>query len=80
MSGAVRRVPSVDAGIARCSSLDGTGRSSCYAALDRQLTTMVPVIPFLWRNAVTILGPQVAKWEFDQSAGTTAFAHVAVKR
>ena len=80
VSGAVRRVPSVDAGIARCSSLDGTGRSSCYAALDRQLTTMVPVIPFLWRNAVTILGPQVAKWEFDQSAGTTAFAHVAVKR
>ena len=39
VSGAVRRVPSVDAGITRCSSLDGTGRDSCYAALDRQLTT-----------------------------------------
>ena len=38
------------------------------------------MIPFLWRNAITILGPQVAKWEFDQSTGTTAFAHVAVKR
>ena len=51
VSGAVGRVPSVDADIARCSTLDGTRRRSCYAALDRQLTTMVPVIPFLWRNA-----------------------------
>ncbi len=81
VSGAVRHVPSVDNAIARCSSLDGTRRASCYAALDRQLTAeIVPVIPFLWRNAVTFLGPQVAKWEFDHSTGMTAFAHVAVKR
>jgi hypothetical protein len=49
--------------------------------LDRKLSTeIVPWIPFLWRNQITILGPQVAKWAFDQSTGVTAFAHVAVNR
>ncbi len=48
-------------------------RAGCYAALDRKLTIeIVARIPFLWRNPITILGPQVAKWAFDQSAGTTA--------
>jgi ABC-type transport system substrate-binding protein len=81
VEGKVRGVPSVDADIARCNVLSGTDRTRCYAALDRKLTVgIAPVIPFLWRNSVTILGPQVAKWAFDQSTGTTAFAHVAVKR
>ncbi len=80
VGGAVRRVPSIDSGLARCNSFTGIRRTSCYAALDRHLTRLVPAIPFLWRNAITILGPQVVKWEFDQSTGTTAFAHVAVKR
>ena len=49
--------------------------------LDRKLSTeVVAWIPFLWRNRITILGRQVASWAFDQSAGTTAYAHVAVKR
>jgi peptide/nickel transport system substrate-binding protein len=78
--GRVANVPSVDAHIRRCSALAGDERLDCYAQLDRKLTTdVVPWIPFLWRNYVTILGPQVAKWRFDEVAGTTAFAHVAVK-
>lgn len=81
VEGVVRGVPSVDADIGRCNALTGPGRAGCWAALDRKLTAgIVPVIPFLWRSSLTILGPQVAKWKYDQAAGTTAFAHVAVKR
>jgi ABC-type transport system substrate-binding protein len=79
--GSVHGVPTVDADIARCSALAGDRRLDCYAALDRKLSTeIVPWIPFLLRKRITILGPQVAKWEFDASRGTTAWAHVAVKR
>jgi peptide/nickel transport system substrate-binding protein len=81
VKGAVGRVPSVDADIGRCNALTGSLRTGCWAALDRKLTAgIVPVIPFLWRSSLTIVGPQVAKWEYDQAAGTTAFAHVGLKR
>jgi peptide/nickel transport system substrate-binding protein len=81
VNGRVKGVPSVDADIGRCNALAGADRAGCYAALDRKLTVgIAPVIPFLWRDSITILGPQVAKWAFDQSTGTTGFAHVAVKR
>ena len=66
--------------IARVPRLAGAPRLDCYAALDRKLSTeIVPWIPFLRRNRITILGPQVAKWVFDCQAADTAFAHVAVK-
>jgi peptide/nickel transport system substrate-binding protein len=79
--GRIAGVPSVDADLARCRALSGLRRLDCYAALDRKLSEeLVPFIPFLWRNRITILGPQVAKWDFDEAAGMTAFAHVAVRR
>jgi peptide/nickel transport system substrate-binding protein len=81
VEGKLKGVPSVDADLARCGALAGLRRVACYAALDRKLTTqIVPGIPFLSRSQITILGPQVAKWQFDQAAGLTALAHVAVKR
>jgi peptide/nickel transport system substrate-binding protein len=80
VKGRVRGIPSVDAGVARCNALSGEDRLPCFAALDRRLTTeIVPWIPFLWRDSVTILGPQTAKWTYDQAAGTTGFAHVALR-
>jgi ABC-type transport system substrate-binding protein len=79
--GHVSGVPSVDGDIARCNVLTESARSACWAQLDRKLTVEIaPVIPFLWRNSITILGPQVTKWAYDRSSGTTAFAHVAVRR
>ena len=33
----------------------------------------------MWAKTVTILRPNVTKWKFDQNAGFTALAHVAVK-
>ena len=82
LRGRVRGVPSVDADIVRCSSLAGGPRLDCYAGLDRKLSTeIVAVIPFLRRNRITILGPQVAtSGASTSSTGMTAFAHVAVKR
>ena len=80
VKGDVKGAPSVDRDIAKCSALGGSPRLDCYAQLDRKLTTdVVPWIPLVWRNRITILGSQVAKWQFDQASGTTAFAHVAVK-
>jgi hypothetical protein len=42
-------------------------------------TQIVPWIPYMWANNVNIIGPTVAKWNFDQSTGYMALAHVAVK-
>jgi len=81
VKGRVDRVPSVDRDLARCRPLTGSRRLDCYAALDRKLSTqIVPWIPFLWHSRINILGRQVAKWRFDQSTGTTSFAHVALRR
>jgi ABC-type transport system substrate-binding protein len=81
VKGRIRGVPSVDADIVRCSRLGGDVRLDCYAALDRKLTEQIVAwIPFLWRNRINILGPQVARWGFDQAAGMTAYAHVALRR
>jgi len=80
VEGKVAGVPSVDRDLARCAALAGGRRLDCYAALDRKLTAeIVPWIPFLWRRRITILGPQVAHWAYDESTGTTSFAHVALK-
>jgi len=81
VGGAVAHVPSVDADLTRCEALGGVARLDCYSALDRRLTAeIVAWVPFLWRNQIGILGPQVARWQFDQVTGVTAFAHVALKR
>ena len=32
----------------------------------------MPWIPYMWAKTVTILGPNVTKWSFDQNAGFTA--------
>ncbi len=53
--------------------------AACYAAIDRKLTTqIVPWVPYLWRDQVNILAPNVTKWTFDQNAGLSGFGHVAV--
>jgi peptide/nickel transport system substrate-binding protein len=80
IKGNVNNVPSIDALADRCQRLIGNARVTCYAGVDRVLTQdIAPWVPYMWSKTVTILGPNVTKWNFDQSAGFTAFAHVAVK-
>jgi peptide/nickel transport system substrate-binding protein len=80
IKGNVTGVPSIDQAADKCQSKLGSARVSCYAALDRVLTTqIIPWVPYMWANQVNIISPTVAKWQFDQGSGWTAFAHVAVK-
>jgi peptide/nickel transport system substrate-binding protein len=80
IKGNVTNVPSIDKAAERCQAKVGSARVSCYAAIDRVLTAqIVPWVPYMWANTVNILGPNVTKWTFDQSAGLTGLAHVAVK-
>ena len=67
-------MPSIDKGTIACAAKTGNPRIACYAALDRQLTNqIVPWIPYLWRDQLNVLGPDVATWSFDQSAGLAGF-------
>ena len=71
ITGDINNVPSIAAEAKRCASTVGDVRPACYAALDRKLTTqIVPWVPYLWRDQVNILAPNVTKWTFDQNAGT----------
>jgi peptide/nickel transport system substrate-binding protein len=79
VTGNVNDVPSVDAQLAKCAALADQARLSCYEALDKTLmTTVVPWVPYLFQNAVHIIGPKVTQWQFDQFSSATAYAHVAV--
>jgi ABC-type transport system substrate-binding protein len=80
VKGNLEGVPSVTQDAARCGRLVGPTRTNCYAAIDRKLTTqVVPWIPYLWRDQLNVLGPDVATWTFDQSAGLAGFGHVSLK-
>jgi ABC-type transport system substrate-binding protein len=81
VKGNIKNVPSIDKLANKCLTLPlGNARDTCYAQIDKVLTAdIVPWVPYMWANTVTILGPKVTKWNFDQNAGFTALAHVAVK-
>jgi peptide/nickel transport system substrate-binding protein len=79
ITGNVANVPSIAAQAKKCASTVGDVRPACYAQIDRILTTqIVPWVPYLWREQVNILAPNVAKWTFDQNAGLSGFGHVAL--
>jgi hypothetical protein len=80
VKGKVAGVPSVNRDLDRCAKLLDQARLSCYEALDKKLMTqVVPWVPYFWSFAQHIVGPKVAKWEFDQFGGSIGYAHVAVK-
>ena len=81
VKGSVNNVPSIDNAANTCRAKVGNARVTCYAGIDRVLTTqVVPWVPYMWANQVNILGPNVATWTFDQSAGLAGFAHASVKQ
>ena len=81
VTGNTKNVPSIAKAAAVCGKLIGNARLSCYAKIDKTLTEkIVPWVPYMSAKTVTILGPKVAKWNFDQNAGFTALAHVALKK
>jgi peptide/nickel transport system substrate-binding protein len=77
--------PSVDADIANCQKLPGTtpeeadARITCWANFDKKLMEeIVPWVPYIWENVITITNPSVTKFEFDQFAGLPSFTQIAV--
>ena len=81
IKGNVNNIPSIDNLADACQKKIGSARVTCYAGIDRVLMTqVVPWIPYMWANTVTILSKNVDKWNFDQSAGFTAYSHVSLKQ
>ncbi|MCA1726172.1 MAG: ABC transporter substrate-binding protein [Actinobacteria bacterium] len=75
----IEGVPNVDADIDECSALDGQERTDCWVALDEKLMNEVVMwAPMLWATNNDLLGPAVAKYDFDQFAGEAAYSKVAV--
>jgi peptide/nickel transport system substrate-binding protein len=80
VTGTITGIPSVDPELDRCARLAGQLRLTCYENLDKLLMTkVVPWVPYLFTNGPHIIGSDVTKWGYDQFAGATALAHVAVK-
>lgn len=79
-SGNTEDVPSVDADTAEClKSPLGEERDNCFIELDKKLMEeVVPWVPYLWEQHTGVFGPTVTKFDFDQNAGETSYAHVAV--
>ncbi len=74
-------IPSVDADVTACEKIPAADpdRTACWANLDKQLMEqVVPWVPYLWSNNVTILSPSVTKFEFDQSSGYISLTQIAV--
>lgn len=72
-------VPSVDEQIAACSPLTGQDRVSCWADIDRLLMeTVVPYVPYLFSNFVSITSDRIVNYSYDQFSGTPAWDRFAI--
>jgi len=74
-------VPSVNADIDGCIAKSGEERTTCWEDLDKKMmTNVVPWVPYLWSNNVTIVGPTVTHWNYDQFSDGSAYSQVSVKQ
>jgi peptide/nickel transport system substrate-binding protein len=75
-------IPNVDADIDTCQAIPVTeadNRTACWANLDKKLMeTAVPWVPYLWNKVLTLVGPSVTKFEFDQFSTQVSFTQLAV--
>jgi peptide/nickel transport system substrate-binding protein len=76
-------IPSVDSDVDACQKIPVTEpdqRNECFADLDKRLMEeAVPWVPYLWAKTITLTGPTVTKFEFDQFSGYISFTQTAVK-
>jgi peptide/nickel transport system substrate-binding protein len=80
LTGDLSNIPSVDPDINACQRKLGQARITCWENLDKKLMTqVVPWVPYLWSNNVTIVGPNVTHWNYDQFSDGTAYSLVSVK-
>ena len=71
--------PNIDTQLQACVPLQGTQRSDCYAAIDKDLMENVaPWIPYRFANEVVITSTRVQNYHLDASTGWISFALVAL--
>jgi peptide/nickel transport system substrate-binding protein len=81
VTGNLNNVPSINADIDKCIVKTGQARTTCWENLDKKvMTQVVPWVPYLWSNNVTIVGPTVTHWNYDQFSDGTAYSQVSVKQ
>jgi peptide/nickel transport system substrate-binding protein len=74
-------IPGVDADVNACEKLAGEdpARTTCWVNLDRKLMEqVVPWVPYLWSNNITILTPTVTRYVYDQSSSYISLTQIAV--
>jgi len=75
------RIPVVDGDVANCERLGGTdpARTSCWVSFDKKLMEqVVPWIPYLWSNNITITTPGLTRYVYDQSSSYISLTQIAV--
>jgi peptide/nickel transport system substrate-binding protein len=74
-------IPDVDADVASCERLagDDPARMACWVNLDKKLMEqVVPWVPYLWSNNITIVTPSVTRYVYDQSSSYISLPQIAV--
>ena len=75
----VTEVPNVDARIEACLPLTGSAQFECWAGLDQYLMLeVVPWVPLAARRNVSLVGPRVTSYSWDELSHTPAFDRIAV--
>ena len=73
------KLPSIDDTMAKCVELQGEEQQSCYAEQSRIIMEEgMTWVPWAWGKNLIITSPSVTQYVFDQNAGDTAWAHIAV--
>jgi peptide/nickel transport system substrate-binding protein len=74
-------IPTVDTDVDTCEKLagDDPARTTCWVNLDKRLMEqVVPWVPYLWSNNITILTPTVTRYVYDQSSSYISLPQIAV--
>jgi ABC-type transport system substrate-binding protein len=75
----VTEVPDVDTRIEACLPLTGSAQFECWAGLDQYLMLEVaPWVPLAARRNVSVVGPLVTSYSWDEMSHTPAFDRIAV--
>jgi peptide/nickel transport system substrate-binding protein len=74
-------IPNVDRDINTCEQIPSSdpSRLSCWVNFDRKLMEqVVPWVPYLWGDNITITAPSVTNYVFDQSSSYISLTQLAV--
>jgi len=73
------KLPSIDAKMAECVALLGEEQQTCYADMQKYMMEVgMTWVPWAWGKNLIITSPSVTQYQYDQSAGDPAWAHIAV--